>query len=89
MKPLPMTGEGATQGGGQGRRRPVETLPVVVPNRWQGEIDCAVGPFSSRNVASYFANRVVDFGHYEVFTLRVFAHRDGWYVEVHHRERSS
>ncbi len=62
-----------------------QAMPVVVPNRWQGEADCAVGPFSSSEVARYFAGRVVDFGQYEVFSMRVFARRNAWYVEVRRR----
>jgi len=58
------------------------TLPAVVPNRWQGEVDCVVGPFSCSAVAQYFANRQVDFGQYESFRLFVRPHRDAWYVEV-------
>ena len=54
----------------------------IVPNRWQGEYDCLVGPFSSRTVADYFANAVVDFGHYETVSRKVFAKGDSWYVEV-------
>lgn len=66
---------------------PVEgaTLPVVVPNRWQGEADSLVGPFSGHEVAAYFANRLVDFGQFEVFTMRVFPRRNAWYVEVRPR----
>jgi hypothetical protein len=54
----------------------------IVPNRWQGECDCVVGPFSSQEVASYFADAVVDFGHYDAFNKRVFAKGDAYYVEV-------
>ena len=56
--------------------------PCIVPNRWQGECDCVVGPFSSRKVAEYFAGTVVDFGQFEAFTKRVFAKRDAFYVEI-------
>lgn len=56
--------------------------PAIVPNRWQGEYDCWVGPFSSRTVAEYFASAVVDFGAYESFSHRIFAKGDSWYVEV-------
>ncbi|MEJ2287487.1 MAG: hypothetical protein P8Y02_02385 [Deinococcales bacterium] len=87
MKPLSMADPRHEQRGATRPRRPVDTLPVVVPNRWQGEVGCAVGPFSSKTVADYFANRVVDFGQYEVFCLRVFAHGTGWYVEVQRRMR--
>ena len=55
---------------------------VIVPNRWQGETDCVVGPFSSKTVAEYFANNVVDFGHYEGFSQEVIVKRDAYYVEV-------
>lgn len=58
------------------------TLPTVVPNRWQGQVDCRVGPFSSRAIAEHFAGRVVDFGLFETFSQRIFARRDGWFVEV-------
>ena len=54
----------------------------IVPNRWQGESDCLVGPFSSHTVATYFANNVVDFGQFETLSRRVFAKGDAYYVEV-------
>ncbi len=54
----------------------------IVPNRWQGEHDCFVGPFSSKVVAEYFANAVVDFGQYETVSRKVFAKGDSWFVEV-------
>ena len=57
-------------------------IEPVVPNRWQGECDCFVGPFSSRAVAEYFANAVVDFGQYETVSRKVFAKGDSWFVEV-------
>lgn len=57
-------------------------LPVVVPNRWHGQVDCLAGPFSSRSVAAHFAERVVDFGSFDAFAGRIFARREGWYVEV-------
>jgi len=61
----------------------------IVPNRWQGECNCLVGPFSSETVADYFANSVVDFGHYETMSRRVFAKGDSWYVEVHKEKAPS
>lgn len=57
-------------------------LPSVVANRWHGQVDCAVGPFSSRAAAAHFAYRVVDFGLFDAFSGRIFTHRDGWFVEV-------
>jgi hypothetical protein len=55
---------------------------VTLPTQWQGESDCVVGPFSSHDVAEYFANAVVDFGQFETLQERVFANGDAWYVEV-------
>lgn len=54
----------------------------VSPNRWQGETDCLVGPFSSRQVAEHFIRPTVDFGHYHIRVTRVFAKGDAWYVEI-------
>lgn len=54
---------------------------TVVPNRWQGEADCLVGPFSSRAVAEYFANSVVNTGD-RTTTNEMFAQEDGWYLVV-------
>lgn len=56
-------------------------VSVILPNVWQGECECVVGPFSSRDVARRFAGFGEDFGHFELCE-RVFAHRDAWYIEV-------
>lgn len=63
-------------------REQAARLPRVVPARWQGQIDCLVGPFSSRGVAGHFANRVVDFGSFDAHAGRIFARGDGWFVEI-------
>lgn len=55
---------------------------LISPHRWHGEGNCLVGPFSSREVAEYFAYPVVDFGHYDVCAKRIFAKRDSWYVAL-------
>lgn len=54
----------------------------LLPNCWQGETDCIVGPFSSQEVATYFAGYASEFGQYERFTYKVFPKRDAWYVEI-------
>lgn len=54
----------------------------ITPNCWQGEADCLVGPFSSRDVAGYFANSVVDFGLYEAYSQQVVPVGNAWFVEV-------
>lgn len=54
----------------------------ILPNTWKGETNCIVGPFSGKNIAEYFANRVVDFGHYEMYSERIFAKRDAWFIEI-------
>lgn len=56
------------------------SVTVVPPNVWQGEVECVVGPFSSRSVAEIFIG-FYDFGGFDVCE-RVFAYRDAWYVEV-------
>lgn len=66
----------------------VEELPVVIPNRWQGSAPCAVGPFSARQVASYFAGQAGEAARFEAFSMRVFAKRDAWYVEVRRRREA-
>jgi hypothetical protein len=53
----------------------------IVPNRWHGEVDCVIGPFSSRQVAEYYAKIVIDFGHFEI-SQRIFANGDSWYIEA-------
>ncbi len=60
----------------------VRALTPISPNRWKGETDCLVGPFSSRNLAYGFANVTTDFGQYGGVRFHVFAKRDSWYVEV-------
>lgn len=53
----------------------------IVPNRWHGEVDCVIGPFSSQQVAEYYAKVVVDFGQFEI-VQRIFANGDSWYIET-------
>lgn len=57
--------------------QPRKCYPIT-PNRWQGEQDCVVGPFSGKKVADYFSETVVNFNR----PARIFARRDAWYVEV-------
>lgn len=66
--------------------RGVRPLTPVSPNRWKGETDCVVGPFSSRSLAYDFAGMTTDFGQYEGVRFHVFAKRDSWYVEVQHND---
>lgn len=60
----------------------IQQSSPISPNSWHGEGDCLVGPFSSREVAEYFAHPVVDFGHYDVCAKSIFVRRDSWYVEI-------
>jgi hypothetical protein len=60
----------------------VRTLYPTLPNCWQGEAGCIVGPFSSKTVAEYFIQTSVDFGQYDAILEEVFASGDGWYVEA-------
>ncbi len=60
----------------------VRLLEPVSPNRWKGETDCVIGPFSSRSLANGFASVTTDFGQYGAVRFSVFAKRECWYVEV-------
>lgn len=57
------------------------SLPIRLPNQWQGEKNCLVGPFSNKEVAGYFANSVT-LRQLEIMIGRIFPHRDSWYVEI-------
>lgn len=62
----------------------VHSLHPTLPNCWQGEADCVVGPFSSKMVAEYFARSSVEYTLYDAVMDSVFANGDAWYVEVKH-----
>lgn len=64
--------------GGKG----VRARDPISPNRWKGETDVIVGPFSSRGLANGFANVTTDFGQYGGVRFNIFAKRECWYVEV-------
>jgi hypothetical protein len=57
----------------------------VSPNRWQGESNCLVGPFSCQEVARRFADAPVEFGQYEAYIEQVLVVGDSWYVEIQTR----
>jgi hypothetical protein len=60
-----------------------QKVVVTLPTHWQGECDCIVGPFSSREVATHFANYVVvGFAQFETLDTSIFANGDAWYLEV-------
>ena len=64
------------------RQSSSEPTRAILPNRWQGEADCVVGPFVSRAVAERFNNNTVDFGHFDAFVERLFNRENVWYIEV-------
>ena len=53
----------------------------TLPNCWQGETNCIIGPFSSKNVAEYFAQANEE-TRYDSIMKRIFPNGDAWYVEV-------
>lgn len=59
-----------------------QQLNSILPNRWQGEVNCVIGPFSSKDVAEYFAGHVADFGQLGDIEEIIFAKRDEWYIEA-------
>ena len=60
----------------------VSPLTPTLPNCWQGEVDCIVGPFSSKRVAETFAQSSVDFCLHNAVMDSVFASGDAWYIKV-------
>ena len=58
------------------------TLERVAPTRLRGECGCAVGPFSSRDVAETFSALAAARGRCPRARMQPFACRDAWYVEV-------
>lgn len=52
---------------------PRRSRRLIVPNLWEGEWPCLVGPFSGRVVAEYFADRVLEFCRFEAVLERIFA----------------
>ncbi|UCH24258.1 MAG: hypothetical protein JSV66_09885 [Trueperaceae bacterium] len=64
------------------------TYTPVSPNRWNGESNCLVGPFSCHEVARRFADAPVEFGQYETYIEQVLVVGDSWYVEIQTRNFS-
>lgn len=60
----------------------LHSLEPTLPNCWQGQVDCIVGPFSSKGVAEYFAKASVEFAHCNSIMESIFARGDAWYVSV-------
>lgn len=60
----------------------MKSYTPVVPNCWQGQVDCVVGPFSSREVAEHFAHSVVEFSQYDAFIDQLFPRGDAWYLKI-------
>ncbi|CAN5841992.1 hypothetical protein BH24DEI2_BH24DEI2_23420 [soil metagenome] len=58
-----------------------EAAPIA-PAGWQGEVDCVVGPFSSRKLAQNFVTFEVDFDPETAVVDDIFARGAAWYVEL-------
>ena len=52
------------------------------PNRWTGEADCLIGPFSSKKVAEYFAAQIVNAYEEGPRAGDIAAIRDEWFLRV-------
>ena len=55
---------------------------TVIPNRWQGESDCLVGPFSSKRVAEYFAAQIVNSYETGPRAGEIEVVRDEWFLRI-------
>lgn len=64
-------------------------LEVVAPNRWMGECDRLIGPFTCRRSAESFANTMVDFGQYERLCQTVVVHEGTYFVQACSVEEST
>lgn len=60
----------------------MKSYAPVPPNCWQGQVDCVVGPFSSQEVAQYFARSVVEYSQYDAFIDQLFPRGDAWYLKI-------
>ncbi len=54
----------------------------TLPSRWQGEVDCVVGPFSCKTVAEHFMLVSTTYNQYDAIMDQIFAKGDSWYVQV-------
>lgn len=52
------------------------------PNAWTGEVDCLVGPFSSKDVAEYFAAQIVNSDASEARAGEIEVVGDAWFLRV-------
>lgn len=55
---------------------------LVLPSLWQGQIDCVVGPFSGKEVATYFVHFVLNLNYVATDADCIFAKGDAWYIRV-------
>jgi hypothetical protein len=55
---------------------------TILPNRWQGEAGCVIGPFSSQHVAKMFAMTHAAFRQLDVLMDTIFPYHDGWYIQI-------
>jgi hypothetical protein len=60
----------------------IHTQHITLPNHWQGETECVVGPFSSQKVAQLFAMTHATFRQVDVSMDTIFPYRDGWYIQI-------
>jgi hypothetical protein len=65
------------------QKRDTRPFPSVLPNQWQGETDCFVGPFASRELAERYLGLPVDFGQLGAFLPELCYRAEAWYIEVH------
>ncbi len=59
-----------------------QSLQPMCPDCWAGEVDCVIGPFSSREAAHIFVSLKVDFSALGSVLEHIFAKGDAWYVEL-------
>ena len=60
----------------------IHSQTVTLPNHWQGETGCVVGPFSSQAIAQTFAMIHVAFRQLDAVMETIFSYQEGWYIKV-------
>ena len=60
----------------------IHSQTVTLPNHWQGETGCVVGPFSNHAVAQMFAMTYVTFRQLDAVMETIFSYQDDWYIKI-------
>lgn len=60
----------------------IGSVASILPNQWQGERGCVVGPFSNRLAANAFILYVLQKSHVPTHTEDLFVRENAYYIRV-------